>query len=109
MFTILVIFVSFSQQQRRRAKLQAIRNLDDQDFVQRYEETPPIRPAVRKPAVTRPQARSQPRPATRPRTEAQPAPKPKVEKRLFNVLLRTADGFNEKGKAYVFITNLFSK
>lgn len=124
MFAILVLFVAHSQQQtRRRARLQVIRNLNDDnnelaEAVQRYEETPPIRPLRRQPAArpaspaTRPASTrpASPRPAstrpasTRPATSlrareaAAPAPKTKVERKLFTVLLNTGSGFQETGR-----------
>ena len=112
MFAILALCVAHSQQQRR-ARLQVIRNLNDDNNelaeVQRYEETPPIRPLRRQPAarpVSSPAAtrRVSPPAATRPATglrareEAAPAPKTKVERKLFTVLLNTGSGFQETGR-----------
>lgn len=110
-FAILLLFVAHSQQQRR-ARLQVIRNLNDDNNelteVQRYEETPPIRPLRRQPAARPISPPARPaltvplpaRPATslRAREEAAPAPKTKVERKLFTVLLRTGSGFQETGR-----------
>lgn len=116
MFAVLVLFVAHSQQQRR-ARLQVIRNLNDDNElpeVQRYEETPPIRPLrrqpVRRPAsppastrlvATRPAsarpASTRPATSSRAREEAASPPKTKVERKLFTVLLNTNAGFQETG------------
>ena len=100
LFTILVCLVAYSQQQRRRGKIQVIRNLDDNNdssLVQRYEETPPIRPLKPAPRQSTTQ-RKKSRPINRNKSAAAPPPAPKVEKRKFNVLLNTQSGFQETGK-----------
>lgn len=102
MFAVLVLFVAHSQQQRR-ARLQVIRNLNEDNNelaeVQRYEETPPIRPLRRQPASrpASPPASTRPATSLRAREEAAPPPKTKVERKLFTVLLNTGAGFQETG------------
>lgn len=89
----LVALLVAPSHQQRPVNLSLLRNLrpDQGDYVQRYEYTAPIRPAPR-PAPVRPAAPARPAP----RPAARPAPLPaKVERRLFNVLLRTAGGFDE--------------
>lgn len=91
------MLVARSQQQSRN--LAIIRNLDSDaaEYVQRYEQQSSLKSSglgSRTGSRTFPAA-----PAARPAAPAaRPAPPPpKIERRKFNVLLRTAGGFDETG------------